>query len=152
MAELDLETMERTVRWCAEAGRQTTAAEVAPALASLGWDQLLSVRALLAEPPPARPLGPYALADLARGAPADVAAERERAGRYPRAQARPLPAPEAAEPPRAPGGPAARRQRGEEGTPLAGGPQEGGRHHRLHRLRRPARSSTSCSSPPAAAR
>ncbi len=40
------------------------------------------MRALLADPPPARPLGPAALADLARGAPPDVAAEREREGRY----------------------------------------------------------------------
>jgi len=84
MAELELETIDRAVRWCAEAGRQTTASEVRLALASLGWDQLLSVRALLADPPPAHPLGPYALADLARGIPADVAAERERDARYPR--------------------------------------------------------------------
>ncbi len=95
MAELDLETTERAVRWCAEAGRQTTAAEVRGALASLGWDQLLQARALLAGDPPARPLGPHALADLARGVPADVAAERERDGRYPRPgpAAPPIPAP-----------------------------------------------------------
>jgi hypothetical protein len=84
MAELELETMERAVRWCAEAGRQTTSGEVRAALSTLGWDQLLQVRALLADPPPSRPLGPHALADLARGVPADVAAEREREGRYPR--------------------------------------------------------------------
>src|SRR5512133_1522174 len=82
MAELDAEMLERVARWCAEAGRQAGAAEIRAALGSLGWDELLAVRALLADPPPARPLGPYALADLARGAPADVAAEREREGRY----------------------------------------------------------------------
>jgi hypothetical protein len=95
MAELELETIERAVRWCAEAGRQTTPGEVRMALQSLGWDQLLAVRALLADPPPARPLGPQALADLARGVPADVAAEREREQRYPRPAAEPIPPPTA---------------------------------------------------------
>jgi hypothetical protein len=82
MAELDAEMLERVQRWCAEAGRQTAPAEIRAALEPLGWDELLNVRALLADPPPAIPLGPFALADLARGAPADVAAEREREGRY----------------------------------------------------------------------
>ncbi|HYD40573.1 MAG TPA: Fis family transcriptional regulator [Anaeromyxobacter sp.] len=82
MAELDDETLERVRRWCAEAGRQTAAAEIRAALAPLSWDELLHAKALLADPPPARPLGPAALADLARGTPADVAAEREREGRY----------------------------------------------------------------------
>jgi hypothetical protein len=85
MPEIDAELVERTIRWCAEAGRQTTPAQVRAALGALGWDELLAVRALLADPPPLRPLGPFALADVARGAPADVAAERERAGRYGRA-------------------------------------------------------------------
>ena len=78
MAEIDAELVERVTRWCAEAGRQTGRAEIHGALEPLSWDELLALRALLADPPPARPLGPYALADLARGAPADVAAERER--------------------------------------------------------------------------
>jgi len=82
MAEIDPELIERALRWCAEAGRQTTAATVTSALAPLSWDELLAARALLADPPPLRPLGPFALADIARGAPADVAAERERGGRY----------------------------------------------------------------------
>jgi hypothetical protein len=116
MAELELETIDRAVRWCAEAGRQATASEVRLALAPLGWDQLLSVRALLADPPPARPLGPWALADLARGVPADVAAERERDARYPRPDttasqvpAAPAVAPAPAEP-RKKAGKSARRQ------------------------------------------
>lgn len=82
MAEIDAELIERAVRWCAEAGRQTTAAMVKAALGPLSWDELLAARALLADPPPVSPLGPFALADVARGAPADVAAERERAGSY----------------------------------------------------------------------
>ncbi|HUL60162.1 MAG TPA: helix-turn-helix domain-containing protein, partial [Anaeromyxobacteraceae bacterium] len=84
MAEIDPEVLERVRTWCAEAGRQALAAEIRAAIAPLGWDELLAVKALLADPPPARPLGPHALADIARGAPPDVAAERERAGRYAR--------------------------------------------------------------------
>lgn len=82
MAEVDEELLERVARWCAQAGRQAASPGIRRALAPLTWDQLLAVRALLADPPPARPLGPFALADIARGAPADVAAEREREGRY----------------------------------------------------------------------
>jgi hypothetical protein len=82
MADLDAELEDRVARWCAEAGRQAGAAQVRRALAPLGWDDLLAVRALLADPPPARPLGPFALADIARGTPPDLAAEREREGRY----------------------------------------------------------------------
>ncbi|MFO0580968.1 MAG: Fis family transcriptional regulator [Anaeromyxobacter sp.] len=82
MADLDPELVERVARWCAEAGRHAGAAEIRAALGGLSWDALLHARALLADPPPARPLGPFALADLARGTPPDVAAEREREGRY----------------------------------------------------------------------
>jgi hypothetical protein len=83
MADVDAELAERVARWCAEAGRQAGLALIRRALAPLGWEDLLAVRALLADPPPARPLGPFALADIARGAPPDIAAERERSGRYP---------------------------------------------------------------------
>lgn len=82
MPDIDPELVETAIRWCAEAGRQATPALIRAALAPLSWDQLLAARALLADPPPIRPLGAFALADIARGAPADVAAERERAGRY----------------------------------------------------------------------
>jgi hypothetical protein len=83
MPDLDQELLERVARWCAEAGRTTVSAEIRRALEPLGWDELLAVRALLADPPPARPLGPFALADLGRGLPAETAAEREASGHYP---------------------------------------------------------------------
>jgi hypothetical protein len=85
MPDLDQELVERVARWCAEAGRTAVPAEIRRALETLSWDELLAVRALLADPPPARPLGPFALADLARGVPAETAAERERDSRYPSA-------------------------------------------------------------------
>jgi Bacterial regulatory protein, Fis family len=100
MADVDPELLKRTARWCAEAGRQAGVDEIRRALASLSWDELLAARALLADPPPARPLGPFALADLARGAPPDLAAEREREGRYGSQAAEPAPAaPPEPEPP-----------------------------------------------------
>jgi hypothetical protein len=83
MPDLDDELLERVARWCAEAGRTTAAGEVRRALGGLSWDELLAVKAILADPPPGKPLGPFALADLARGVPADAAADRERKGRYP---------------------------------------------------------------------
>jgi len=82
MQEIDDELIARAIRWCASAGRHASADDLRAALSPLSWDQLLIARALLADPPPARPLGPWALADLARGALPDVAAERERAGQY----------------------------------------------------------------------
>lgn len=85
MADLDLELLERVARWCAEAGRQTTPAGIRAALGGLTWDELLAARALLADPPPGRPLGPQALADLARGGTVDQVIEREREGRSPAA-------------------------------------------------------------------
>lgn len=78
MAEIDDELMARVLRWCAEAGRPATPDEVRDALTPLSWDALLAVRAVLADPPPARPLGPSALVEIAQGTPAEVAAERER--------------------------------------------------------------------------
>ena len=82
MGALDPELVARAIRWCAEAGRRAGEAEVVAALEPLGWDELLAVRALLADAPPARPLGPQALVDLVRGVAPEVAAERERQGRY----------------------------------------------------------------------
>jgi hypothetical protein len=112
MAEADAELAERVARWCAEAGRQTGAAQIRRALAALGWDDLLAVRALLADAPPARPLGPFALVDIARGTPPDLAAEREREGRYRPEEEAASRADEAApSPPRAPRRKAATRGR-----------------------------------------
>jgi hypothetical protein len=82
MPDVDDELVARTLRWCAEAGRVTGPDEVRAALGGLSWDELLAARALLADAPPARPLGPYALADLARGAPPETVSERERSGAY----------------------------------------------------------------------
>jgi hypothetical protein len=82
MGQLDQDLLARAIRWCAEAGRHVGEAEARAVLERLGWDELLAVRAVLAGPPPARPLGPAALVDLARGVAPDVAAEREREGRY----------------------------------------------------------------------
>lgn len=105
MAEVDPELLERIAAWCAEAGRQAGSTEIRRALAPLGWDDLIAVRALLADRPPARPLGPHALADIARGASPELAAEREREGRY-LAEEEELEPPAAAPPP-----PPARRRR-----------------------------------------
>jgi len=82
MTGIDDELVARALRWCAEAGRPSTAAEVREALEPLGWDELLAARALLADPPPAQPLGPRALAELARGASPAQAAAHELAGEH----------------------------------------------------------------------
>ncbi len=111
MVEADAELVERVTRWCAEAGRQAAIRDIRRALAPLSWDELLAVQALLADPPPARPLGPFALADLARGAPPDLAAEREREGRYRSEDDATAPEPPpAAPPPSRRGAPRARRK------------------------------------------
>src|SRR5690242_17056809 len=78
MAQIDDEFIARALRWFADAGRHPSASDVREALEVLSWDELLAARALLADPPPARPLGPLALAALARGASPEDAARRER--------------------------------------------------------------------------
>ena len=78
MLEIDDELVARTLDWCTEAHLPASADEVHAALSPLSWEELLAVRALLADPPPARPLGPLALVDLARGTDPELAAERER--------------------------------------------------------------------------
>jgi len=105
---IDDELVARAVAWCREAARQATPEEVRAALGTLGWDELLAARAVLADPPPTHPLGPLALADIARGASAALAAERERAGQY---QAEPSPARRGA-------GAGAKKKRGGGGGPV----------------------------------
>ncbi len=78
MLEIDDELVARTIDWCSEARRPVSADEVRAALSLLSWDELLAVRAVLADPPPTHPLGPVALVDLARGTAPEVAADRER--------------------------------------------------------------------------
>ena len=83
MPELDPEILARVLRWCAEAGAPTRGEAVRAALEPLSWDDLLAVKAAIADPPPRRGLGPAELVALARGA---SRAPRSRTGR-PRAEA-----------------------------------------------------------------
>ena len=64
------------------AGRPAEEAEVRAALAPLSPAEEQVLRALLREAPPARPLGPFAWADLARGTQPQIAAARELGGYY----------------------------------------------------------------------
>ncbi len=82
MPQIEDELVARAIAWCNESGRSPTHGEMRAALAKLDWDELLAARALLADPPPAHPLGPLALVDLARGATPEMAARREREGGY----------------------------------------------------------------------
>jgi hypothetical protein len=96
MPEIDREILDRASRWCAESGRPVRAEDVLRALEPLGWDELLAVKAILADPPPARNLGPVDLVALSRGAlprgDAPASAPRPSSSRTPRA-ARPAAAP-----------------------------------------------------------
>jgi hypothetical protein len=68
MPEIDRELLDRAVRWCAESGRPAREEDVQAALQPLGWDELLAVKATLADPPPGRDLRPADLVALSRGA------------------------------------------------------------------------------------
>jgi DNA-binding MarR family transcriptional regulator len=68
MPEIDREILDRAVRWCAESGRPTRAERVRAVLETLGWDELLAVKATLADPPPGRNLSPADLVALSRAA------------------------------------------------------------------------------------
>jgi hypothetical protein len=83
MPEIDDELVARAVHWCAVAGQRASPEEVRAALAPLSWDQLLAVRACLADPPPGNLPGSLALAYLGSGASAGAAAEHEPPGRPP---------------------------------------------------------------------
>jgi hypothetical protein len=109
MPELDREIVARALRWCAESGRATSEAAVRAVLEPLRWDDLLAVRALLADPPPARGLGPEELLERARH-PAGAAAP---GGASDAAASAASPAPERTEPaPRRRGRGPARAARG----------------------------------------
>ncbi len=67
--EIDREFLHRAVRWCAESGRPAREEDVRTVLEPLGWDELLAVKATLADPPPARNLSPADLVALSRSGP-----------------------------------------------------------------------------------
>ena len=69
MPEIDREIVDRAMRWCAESGRPVHEDVVRHALAPLGWDELLAVKAILADPPPGRDQTPADLLALSRGGP-----------------------------------------------------------------------------------
>jgi hypothetical protein len=77
VAEIDEELIARALRWCADARHASDASEIRAALSPLSWDELLAARAVLADAPPASPLGPLALVELARGVAPEVAAARQ---------------------------------------------------------------------------
>ena len=68
--------------FCRRADRPSSADEVRQALARLSPDEDRAVLALCRGEPPARPLSPHAVIDVARGLPAAEAARREEAGAY----------------------------------------------------------------------
>src|SRR5512147_2934677 len=90
MPEIDREIVDRALRWCAESGRPVREEVVRQVLGPLGWDELLAVKAVLADPPPGRDLSPADLVALSRGAPPappPVAAPKAKASRRPAARA-----------------------------------------------------------------
>jgi len=68
MPEIDGELLARALTWCAESGRPTAEERLRAVLQPLSWDELLAVKGVLADPPPAGDLGPEELLALARGA------------------------------------------------------------------------------------
>jgi hypothetical protein len=68
--------------FCRRAGAPASPRSVREALSVLPDSDDFRVRAVTDVEPPVRPLGPFAVVDLARGTPADIAALRERSGYY----------------------------------------------------------------------
>ncbi|HET9157279.1 MAG TPA: hypothetical protein VFN91_11470, partial [Myxococcaceae bacterium] len=68
--------------FCRRAGTPAAPRAVREALSTLSEADDFRVRAVTDAEPPVRPLGPFAVVDLARGTPADTAALRERSGYY----------------------------------------------------------------------
>lgn len=80
--DIDAEAVRAALEFCARASRAASEAEVRDALSALSPEELARSRRISSQTPPAKPLGPHALADLARGVRADVAAARELGGYY----------------------------------------------------------------------
>jgi hypothetical protein len=115
MPEIDREFLHRAVRWCAESGRPAREEDVRTVLEPLGWDELLAVKATLADPPPARNLSPADLVALSRSGPRLPSAAKDReapAARAPRKKGARAPRPAA--------GPRIRRARDQVATPAPG--------------------------------
>ena len=68
--------------FCRRAGSPAAPRAVREALSTVSEADDFRVRAVTDAEPPVRPLGPFAVVDLARGTPADTAALRERSGYY----------------------------------------------------------------------
>lgn len=68
--------------FCRRAGTPATPRAVREALSTVSEADDFRVRAVTDAEPPVRPLGPFAVVDLARGTPSDTAALRERSGYY----------------------------------------------------------------------
>jgi hypothetical protein len=68
--------------FCRRAGTPAVPRAIRNALSTLSEADDFRVRAVTDAEPPVRPLGPFAVVDLARGTPADTAALRERSGYY----------------------------------------------------------------------
>jgi hypothetical protein len=68
--------------FCRRAGTPAAPRAIREALSTVSEADDLRIRAVTDAEPPVRPLGPFAVVDLARGTPADTAALRERSGYY----------------------------------------------------------------------
>jgi len=68
--------------FCRRAGTPAAPRAVREALSTVAEADDFRVRAVTDAEPPVRPLGPFAVVDLARGTPPDTAALRERSGYY----------------------------------------------------------------------
>ncbi|RPH67845.1 MAG: hypothetical protein EHM78_20850 [Myxococcaceae bacterium] len=68
--------------FCRRAGAPAAPRAVREALSTVSEADDFRVRAVTDAEPPVRPLGPFAVVDLARGTPAETAALRERSGYY----------------------------------------------------------------------
>src|SRR5262249_56343021 len=68
--------------FCRRAGAPAPPREVRDALSTVTDADEFRIRAVTDAEPPLRPLGPYAVVDLARGTSAELAGLRQRAGYY----------------------------------------------------------------------